>query len=195
MSKNPHYLLILMSGLVALIIWVIYFIRKNRRNMRRYYETLEGLSKYFPGELSRSSKFLSDIPCFVGQFSGYKFTLTYVRIESAPPSSLQLKWYAKHKIEFKIFSYSKPMIVLFAKRVFIDDPTLDKYHLYSNMRDEALRYLRDESRKAAIKKLIEDGWSFPTINRNSISISADVNHLVTPEGLRATLEQLAVLRT
>jgi len=169
MLKNSQQLIILIGGLLILVLPLIYFMQKNRRDMQKYYETLERLSGHFSGQLSRSNKFYNDVPSFVGQFSSYKFTLTYFRVESAPPRSLQLKCYAKSKGRLKIFSYAEPHTVFFAKRVVIDDAQFDKYYIYSNMPEEAEDYINNTLRKTVIKKLVEDGWSFPMMTRNSIA--------------------------
>jgi hypothetical protein len=173
---------------------VAYFFRRNRRVMQPYYEKLDNLSKQFSASLSGTSKFLSDVPCFTGQFNGCKFTLAYTRVEGAPPNRLQLKCYSNSKSKLKLFSHSGPSRVLFAKKVNIADPELDKYSIYSNSPDEANRYLNNSSRKQAIRALIEKGWSFPIMNRTSISVSADVNHSVDSETVRSSLEQLILLR-
>lgn len=190
---NPYITFI--GGILILTFVVAYFFRRNRRVMQPYYEKLENLSTQFPGSLSGARKFLSDEPCFTGQFNGCKFTLTYTRVEGAPPNRLELKCYSNSKNKLKLFSYSGPSRVLFAKKVITDDPELDKYGIYSYSPDEAKRYLNNSSRKQAIRILIENGWSFPMIARTSISVSADVNHAVNSDVLRLSLEQLLLLRT
>jgi hypothetical protein len=163
--------------------------------MQPYYEKLENLSKQLPGSLSGASKFLSDEPCFTGQFNGCRFTLTYTRVEGAPPNRLELRCFSNSKSKLKLFSYSGPSRVLFAKKVITNNPELDKYHIYSNSPDEAKRYLNNSSRKQAIRTLIENGGSFPMMTRNGISVSADVNHAVDSEAVRVSLEHLFLLRT
>lgn len=193
MTMHPYITFI--GGILVLTSVVAYFFRRNRQIMQPYYEKLENLSTQFPGSLSGASKFLSDEPCFTGQFNGCKFTLTYTRVEGAPPNRLELRYFSNSKIKLKLFLYSGPSRVLFAKKVKADDPELDKYNIYSNSPDEAKRYLNNSSRKQAIRTLIEHGWSFPMMTRNSIRVSADVNHAVNSDGLRISLEQLLLLRT
>jgi len=193
MKMNPYITFI--GGILVLTFVVVYFFRRNRRVMQPYYEKLENLATQFPGSLSGSRKFRSDEPCFTGQFNGCKFTLTYTRVEGAPPNRLELRCSSISKSKLKLFSYSGPSRVLFAKKVIANDPELDKYNIYSNSPEEAKRYLNNSSRKEAIRILIKNGWSFPVMTRNSISVSADVNHAVNSDVLRVSLEQLLQLRT
>jgi hypothetical protein len=185
----------LLLGVLVLISAVLFFAWKNRQRMKPYYDRLEALSKDISGSISKSQRFFNDAPRLIGDFYGHKFLLTYCHSEGAPPTFLQLRCYINSVNKLKIFAYSKPSTVLFAKRVHISDDIFDNYYIYSNKPNEARQYLSNESRKAIIRQIIEKGWSFPHITKNYISIYANVDHSLDPAALRLTLAWLIELKT
>lgn len=187
--------IVLLLGISALIGLVLFFAWRNRQRMRPYYERLERLSRDLTGTISKSQRFFYDVPCFIGNFSGQKFSLTYWHDEGSPPRYLRLKCYIPSLSDLKIYAYPNPTTVFFAKRVELLDEPFDKHFIYSNRPDEARLFLTNESRKKTIRKLIDDGWSFPHITKQAISLHANADHGLDPAGLRSTLTQIMELRT
>ncbi len=185
-------LLVLVLGSLVLILPNIYFLKRNRKQMKPYYDKMETLRPHFSGQLSKVRQFIEDEPCFIGHFSGHKFTLTYSRPEGQPPNNLQLKCHIRSTSGLRIFAHSIPSKVLFDKQVVTGDSELDRYDFYSNKPDEAKRYLT--SRKAVLKQLREDGWRIPAIGRWSIITSTDVNRTLDPETIKTALKNLIELR-
>lgn len=182
----------LILGSLVLILPNIYFLKRNRKQMKPYYAKMAALGPHFSGQLSKVRQFIEDEPCFIGHFSGHKFTLTYSRPEGQPPNNLQLKCHVRSSSGLRIFAHSIPSKVLFDKQVITGDPDMDRYDFYSNKPDEAKRYLR--SRKIIYEQLIKQGWRIPVVGRWSIITGTDVNHTLDPEDIKAALKSLIALK-
>ncbi|MDD1777115.1 MAG: hypothetical protein LUQ65_03030 [Candidatus Helarchaeota archaeon] len=183
---------IIILGSLVLILPNIYFLRRNRSEMKPYYQQIETLIPHFSGRVSKLQQFVKDEPRLIGQYAGHKFSLTYYRPEGLPPNILQLKCYITSSVGLRIFAHSIPSRVLFDKKVVTDDPDLDRYDFYSNKPVEAKHYLT--SRKTIFKQLIDSDWGIPDIGRRSITTSTDVNRSIDPETIEAALKKLIELR-
>lgn len=190
------------ASLASIIILFVIAIRNLRRkgklvDMKTYYDAVSGLTRSFPGSLSKFNRFVNDQPCFIGNFSGYKFLLFYWRVDAAtPPSGLVLEYRIPSESKLKIFMYPvNPGTVLFAKRVYTGDSDLDKYYIYSNRPSQAKRYFDDMTKRLLVKQVIADGWHPPMIYSNSISISSEITSSLEPELIKKTLRNLISLRT
>jgi hypothetical protein len=188
--------------LTSIIILFVIAGRNLRRkgksvNIKTYYDAVSGLSRSFQGRLSKFNRFVNDQPCFIGNFSGYKFLLFYWRVDAAtPPSALVLEYRIPSESKMKIFMYPvNPGTVLFAKRIYTGDNDLDKYYIYSNRPSQAERYFDDMTKRSIVKQVIADGWRPPMINSNSISISSELTSSLDPELIKRTLQNLISLRT
>ncbi|MBI5675253.1 MAG: hypothetical protein HZC48_05410 [Nitrospirae bacterium] len=81
----------LILGVLFFICMGLFILWSNRHGMRPYYESLDSLKRYFPGTLDTKKKFWADLPTFVGQYSGYQFTVIYGRPgEFGSPNKLWL---------------------------------------------------------------------------------------------------------
>ncbi len=116
MSHSVHLLalsvcfLALASGAAAAAI-------RSQRRIRPYYATIKALSGQFPGRLSKLSRFFMNQPCFLGTFSGCKFSATYTTDRALYVWHLQIVCHVSSSSKLKIFMYERnPGTVLFAKK-------------------------------------------------------------------------------
>ncbi len=184
-----------MFFIVALLFVAIFvlFGGISRMTLRSYYLEMAALSKHFSG--SHSTSIFSD-PKFVGYFSDYKFTITYVRgNKGLSVNGLSVACNIRLSSSLKIFAYAKnPGPVLLAKRINIGDNDLDKYFIYSNQ-EEAMRYLSVPARRHSIKQII-DKWQMLKITGKSIYTYADIRTAPTlaPDMVRTSIKDLIDLR-
>jgi hypothetical protein len=146
--------LIFLFTLLALAIGAL-FGGISRWTLRSYYLSMADLTKHFTGSCS-NYRFILPQPQFIGHFSGYKFSATYVTgNKGLSVNGLSLACYFTSSSKLKIFVYDKnPGPVLFAKRINTGDNDLDKYHIYSNNPEEAQRYLKVPARRNSINQII-----------------------------------------
>jgi hypothetical protein len=191
----------LWGAILILMLAVFYFIARNiyqRQgvNIQDYYTSIKNLSNYFPGKISASFRFFLSQPSFQGNFAGHRFSLTFWRSEviGVPPTALILTCHITNAKKLSIFMYDNdPGTVLFAKRIYTGDIDLDKYFIYSNKPDEAKEFFH-VSRKAAIKDIIQKGWTPPHITANQIQTQISITKPeVDPDFIKETLKMMAVL--
>jgi hypothetical protein len=155
---------------------------------------MEALTKHFSGSCS---KFIFSDPKFVGYFSDYKFTITYVTGNKGLfVNGLSLVCHIQSSSRLKIFAYDEnPGPVLLAKRINIGDSDLDKYYIYSNNQEEAKRYFSVPARKHSIEQIIGK-WQMLKISGRNIYIYSDIRTApdLDPEMLRSTIKDLIDLR-
>jgi hypothetical protein len=191
-NNNLFKATIFIFGLLLLLVPVLFFARRDRRMLKPYFDTLKALSIHFSGAISKPKTLFYDSPTFTGSFDGNKFSLMYYRPEGQPPNALHLKLYRKSTNSMRIFAHNIPSKVLFDKAVLTHDPELDRYNFYSSNPDEAKKYL--VSHKDIIKRLPESGWSIPSIDRRSITVSANVNHIINAEEISKALKIMKELK-
>ncbi len=191
MSQDIYVFLII--ALLFAAIFVL-FGGISRMTLRSYYSEMDALSKHFSG--SSSSSIFSD-PKFIGYFSDHKFTITYVRgNKGLSVNGLSLVCDIRSSSSLKIFAYDKnPGPVLLAKRINIGDNDLDKYFIYSNNQEEAVRYLSTPARRYSIEQII-DKWQMLKISGKSIYTYADIRTAppLDPDMVRTTIKALIDLR-
>lgn len=168
----------------------------SRWTLRSYFLEMDDLSKHFPGSRSNSKIFFPQ-PQFVGHFSGFKFSVTYVTgNKGISVYGLSSACYFPSTSKMKIYVYDKkPGPVLFAKKINTGDSDLEKYFIYSNNHEEAMRYLSIPARRKSIQQIIGK-WQMLKISGKSIYTYADIETApsLDLELLRATLTDLIDLR-
>lgn len=88
MILPPTKLIIGLCLFISIILLMAWF---HRRRMRYYYNSLDSLRTQLSGVLHKKYKFWYDVPAFIGEFSGYQFTLIYGKPASlADPNRLYL---------------------------------------------------------------------------------------------------------
>ena len=157
---------------------------------------MENLSKHFPGS-RLNAKFIFPEPQFAGQFSGFKFSLTYTTgNKGMSVYGLSTVCYFTSTSKMKIYVYDKkPGPVLFAKKINTRDNDLEKCFIYSNNPEEAMRYLSVPARRKSIQQIISK-WQMLKISGKKIYTYAEIRTAPTldPEMIRATLRDLTDLR-
>lgn len=178
-------------------IFIIFIVIQSRRRILPYYEAVESLSKHFPGELSKLSKFFNNQPKFNGIFAGYRFSITYISNRASYVTGLEIACHVTSQHKLKIFMYeTNPGTVLFAKRVTIGDHDFSDYYIYSNRPDEANRYFADDLKRKSIKHIHANGWVLPTITNRSIRTYAADDRpkpVLDPEMVKDALTDMIVL--
>jgi hypothetical protein len=98
--------------------------------------------------------------------------------------------------KMKIYVYDKkPGPVLFAKKINTGDNDLEKYFIYSNNHEEAMRYLSVLARRKSIQQIISK-WQMLKISGKRVYAYADIRTAPSLDlgMLRATLNDLIDLR-
>lgn len=192
------FFVLLVIILILLPSALIFITVQSRRRIRPYYEAVESLSKHFPGELSRVSKFFENQPKFVGTFSGHRFSVTYISNKASYVTGLELVCYVASSHKLKIFMYeTNPGTVLFAKRVHVGDGDFAGSYIYSNRPDEANRYFADDRKRKSIKQIRAIGWLLPTITAQAIRTYAADDRpkpILQPEMVKDTLTNMIALQ-
>jgi predicted RNA binding protein YcfA (HicA-like mRNA interferase family) len=194
MYKNIALAFLILAPL--LLVNVVIAIHAERR-IRPYYATIMSLSKQFSGELSLFNKYFMHQPCFVGTFSGCKFSATYTTDKVLNVWNLRLDCHVLSPGKLKIFMYERnPFMALFMKKIRIGGHDFDQYEIYSNMPDAAMRYFADDKKKENIKQLLANGWQPPRITGKKIFTCSQVRPGpdLDPEMVRTTLQNLIALR-
>ncbi len=193
---NKHRI-ILMFVLPALIFAATAVLVVAHRRLQPYYAALEALSKRFQGGLSKLQRFLFHQPCFVGNFLGYDFSVTYMA-DHGRVFGLTIACKVRSSSKLKIFMYDRnPGTVLFAEKIEIGGHDFENYCIYSNFPEDAKNYFADDSRRNIIKQLVSDGWQPPRITGSSITTHASDNRPkpdLEPSLVETTLRNLIALR-
>ncbi len=168
----------------------------SRWTLRSYFLEIEDLSKHFPSSRSNSKIFFPQ-PQFVGEFSGFKFSVTYATgNKGMSVYGLSTVCYFTSTSKMKIYVYDKkPGPVLFAKKINTGDNDLEKYFIYSNNPEEAMRYFSVPARRKSIQQIISK-WQMLKISGKKIYTYAEIRTApaLDPELIRATLHDLTDLR-
>jgi hypothetical protein len=188
--SHDIYMVLIIALLFAAIFVLISGL--SRMYLRSYYLEMGSLSKHFSGSCSRS---IFSNPKFSGVFSGYKFTVTYVKSGGRGLSEingLYLVCDIQSSSNLKIFAYDiNPGPVLLAKRINVGDSELDKYYIYANNQDEAARFFSDPARRHSFKQIMSK-WQTLEINDKRIYTYANIRTAppLDPDMVRTTVKAL-----
>ncbi|MDH4161563.1 MAG: hypothetical protein OEW15_02575 [Nitrospirota bacterium] len=160
---------------------------------------MDKLSKKFPGKYSKAKLFFLGELSFIGHYSDYKFEVTFIGDgRTGFVFGLRVGCYFTSSSKLKIFMYNDdPGTVLFAKRIYVRGDDFDKYYIYSNMPEEAIHYLSDNSRRSNIQEMSVNGWKLPAITGSRAVVYAldkKPQPELDTEKIETTLKNLMALR-